>query len=73
VIRTTLFQSNRTQAVRLPRDVRFPDHVRDVMVIRRGRQRVLVPADSVWDEFFASPGADLGERDQPPGQQREGS
>ncbi|HJU17533.1 MAG TPA: type II toxin-antitoxin system VapB family antitoxin [Stellaceae bacterium] len=69
--RTTLFRSNRSQAVRLPKDVAFPAEVREVEILRIGRQRVIVPADAVWDDFFAAPGIDLGERDQPPVQERE--
>lgn len=69
--RTSLFQSNRSQAVRLPKDVAFPEGVREVTILREGRRRVIVPSDSIWDDFFASPGIDLGERDQPPAQTRE--
>jgi antitoxin VapB len=69
--RTPLFQSNRSQAVRLPKDVAFPEGVREVTILREGRRRVIVPSDSLWDDFFASPGIDLGERDQPPAQARE--
>jgi antitoxin VapB len=69
--RTTLFQSNRSQAVRLPKDVAFPEGVKEVAIIRDGARRVIVPATAVWDDFFAAPGIDLGERNQPPMQQRE--
>ncbi|NQE63174.1 type II toxin-antitoxin system VapB family antitoxin [Caulobacter sp. RHG1] len=69
--KTTLFQSNRTQAVRLPKDVAFPESVRSVTVLREGNRRVIVPSDAVWDDFFAAPGVDLGERDQPTAQTRE--
>ena len=68
---TTLFQSNRSQAVRLPKDVAFPPGVREVTILRDGPRRIIVPADSVWDDFFDSPGIDLGPRDQPPTQTRE--
>jgi antitoxin VapB len=61
---TTLFQTNRTQAVRLPKDVAFPDTVLGVTILKDGVRRVIVPSDAVWDEFFAAPSADLGERDQ---------
>ncbi|HYZ24924.1 MAG TPA: type II toxin-antitoxin system VapB family antitoxin [Rhodopila sp.] len=63
--RTTLFQSNKSQAVRLPRDVAFPPGVREVAILRDGARRVIVPANAAWDDFFASPGADLGDRAQP--------
>jgi antitoxin VapB len=69
--RTTLFQSNRSQAVRLPKDVAFPEGVRAVEVLRDGVRRVIVPADAVWDDFFDAPGIDLPDRDQPPAQSRD--
>jgi antitoxin VapB len=69
--RTTLFQSNRSQAVRLPKDVAFPEGVRSVTVLREGKRRVIVPSDSVWDDFFEASGVDLGERDQPQAPARE--
>ena len=68
---TTLFQTNRSQAVRLPKDVAFPPGVREVCILRDGARRIIVPADSVWDDFFDAPGIDLGERDQPATQIRE--
>jgi antitoxin VapB len=71
--RTSLFKSNRSQAVRLPKDVAFPEDVRAVVVLREGRGRVIVPADAVWDDFFEAPGIDLPEREQPQAQAREDS
>lgn len=69
--RTILFQSNRSQAVRLPKDVAFPPGVREVAIIRDGARRVIVPAAAIWDEFFVGEGVDLGERAQPAHQVRE--
>lgn len=69
--RTTLFRSNRSQAVRLPKDVAFPEGVRSVTVLREGKRRIIVPSDAVWDDFFEEPGVDLGERDQPAAAVRE--
>lgn len=69
--RTTLFHSNRSQAVRLPKDVAFPEGVREVTIIKDGARRVIVPSNAVWDDFFDAPGIDLGERAQPPMQERE--
>jgi len=69
--RTTLFQSNRSQAVRLPKEVAFPESVRSVVILRDGKRRLIVPADAVWDDFFDAPGVDLGDRDQPEPQSRE--
>lgn len=69
--RTTLFRSNRTQAVRLGKDVAFPDSVREVTIIRNGDRRVIVPATASWDDFFAAAPVALPERDQPGAQLRE--
>jgi antitoxin VapB len=69
--RTTLFRSNRSQAVRLPKDVAFPEGVKEVAVLRDGARRVIVPANAVWDDFFAEPGFDLPDREQPAMQERE--
>ncbi|MBS0409519.1 MAG: antitoxin [Proteobacteria bacterium] len=69
--RTTVFHSNRSQAVRLPKEVAFPEGVKAVTILRDGARRIIVPADAVWDDFFEAPGVDLGERDQPSEQARE--
>ena len=69
--RTTLFQSNRSQAVRLSKDVAFPESVKTVTVLRDGKRRVIVPSDAVWDDFFEAPSIDLGERTQPEAPVRE--
>jgi antitoxin VapB len=71
MVRTKLFQSNRSQAVRLPKDVAFPEGVRDLHVLRGGRKRVIVSADASWDDFFDAPGVDLAPREQPAAQDRE--
>ena len=63
--RTTLFMSNRSQAVRLPKDVAFPEDVRSVTILRDGKRRVLVPTETLWDGFFEASGVDLGGREQP--------
>lgn len=49
---STVFTNNRTQAVRLPADSRFPDSVKKVDVRIVGQERVIAPADAVWDSFF---------------------
>ncbi len=70
--RTTLFLSNRSQAVRLPRDVAFPEGVKEVAILREGARRVIVPANAVWDDFFAASGVDFPDRAPPAAQEREG-
>lgn len=47
MVRITLFKSTRSQAVRLPKEVAFPEAVREVTVLRDGKRRVVVPADAV--------------------------
>lgn len=49
---TTVFTNNRSQAVRLPADVRLPDGVKKVRVRARGVERIISPVGHTWDEFF---------------------
>ena len=70
-VRTTLFLSNKSQAVRLPRAVAFAGGVRDVMVTQDGPRRIIAPADAAWDDFFEAAGVDLGDRKQPEVQPRD--
>lgn len=50
----SVFVNNRTQAVRLPATIRFPDDVKQVNVRAVGKERILSPVDSTWDSFFLS-------------------
>jgi antitoxin VapB len=50
----SVFENNRTQAVRLPADSRFPEGVKRVNVRVVGSDRVLSPVDKTWDSFFLS-------------------
>ena len=49
---STVFTNNRSQAVRLPADVRLPEGVRKVEVRARGLDRIISPVGHTWDEFF---------------------
>lgn len=49
---STVFNNNRTQAVRLPAEMRFPDSVKKVEVRVAGQERIIAPAGSAWDSFF---------------------
>jgi len=49
---STVFTNNRTQAVRLPAEMRFPDSVKKVEVRVSGQERIIAPAESSWDSFF---------------------
>lgn len=48
----TVFINNRTQAVRLPFDVRLPEGVRKVEVRVKGQERIITPVGQTWDSFF---------------------
>lgn len=49
---STVFINNRTQAVRLPADMRLPEGVRQVSVRARGNERIIAPLSETWDSFF---------------------
>lgn len=49
---STVFTNNRTQAVRLPAELRFPDNVKKVEVRAVGQERIIAPAEQAWDSFF---------------------
>jgi antitoxin VapB len=49
---STVFTNNRTQAVRLPAELRFPDTVKRVEVRAIGQERIIAPAGQAWDSFF---------------------
>jgi len=48
----TVFVNNRTQAVRIPVDVRLPEGVNKVDIRARGNERILAPLGQTWDSFF---------------------
>ncbi len=50
----TVFVNNRTQAVRLPLDVRLPEGVQKVEIRAVGNERIITPIGQTWDSFFLS-------------------
>ena len=48
----TVFVNNRTQAVRLPLEVRFPEGVDKVEIRVKGQERIIAPLCQTWDRFF---------------------
>ena len=54
-IRGSLFKFNRSQAVRLPKSVVFPDDVRKVDLIVLGNARLPAAAGQVWTTWFDGP------------------
>jgi antitoxin VapB len=73
--RSTVFTSNRSQAVRLPKAVAFPADVHQVEIIKIGHSRVISPVGKRWDDLFLSgPRATddfMSERRQPMPEERE--
>lgn len=70
----SVFKSNRSQAIRLPKAVALPDDVKRVDVIAIGRTRIITPAGESWDSWFDGLRASsdyMAERDQPADQERE--
>ena len=73
-VQTKLFKSNRSQAVRLPKKIAFPESVKDVEITAIGSKRIIAPAGQSWDDWFDSPGVSsdfMTERMQPEDQIRE--
>lgn len=48
----SVFTNNRSQAVRMPADLRLPDGVKRVQVRALGSDRIISPVDQTWDSFF---------------------
>ena len=74
-VKTRLFKSNKTQAVRLSKSVAFDDSVTEVEIVAIGNLRIISPEGKCWDQWFNGPGVSddfMSERDQPADQQREG-
>ncbi len=63
--RAKLFRNGGSQAVRLPKDCRFPDTQAEVVVRREGRRIILEPVDAWPEDFLACIGAWSGEIPRP--------
>lgn len=73
-IHTTLFKSNKTQAVRLPKPVALPESIKKVDIVAIGNTRIITPAGESWDHWFDGPGVSddfMLDREQPSDQKRE--
>jgi len=72
--RASVFKSNKSQAVRLPKPVSLPETVKQVDIIPLGRARLIVPAGEAWDSWFDGDGVSedfMNDREQPVDQERE--
>jgi antitoxin VapB len=71
---STVFKSNKSQAIRLPKPVALPESVKKVDIIKLGCARLIAPAGEGWDSWFDVPGVSddfMCEREQPEQQERE--
>lgn len=74
VIHTSVFKTNQTQAIRLPKAIALPDSIKTVDIVAIGNTRIITPTGESWDHWFAGAGASedfMNEREQPLDQQRE--
>ncbi len=55
--RAKIFTYRGSQAVRLPKAVRFPENLRDVVVWREGRRVIFEPADEWTSDFIEALGS----------------
>ena len=73
-VKTKIFKSNRSQAVRLSKEIAFPESVKDVEITAIGNKRVIAPLGQSWDDWFEARGVSsdfMTERRQPEDQVRE--
>ena len=74
MMNTRLFQSNKSQAVRIPKALAFDQSIKEVSIIPHGNGLLIVPTENVWDDFFDQAGSQdfMAEgREQPVMQERE--
>ena len=72
--RASIFKSNKSQALRLPKPVAYPDSVKQLDIVVQGRARIITPAGESWDTWFDGEGVSedfMTDREQPPHQERD--
>ena len=55
---STVFKTNKTQAVRIPKAMAFPEHVKKVKIETQGDSLVITPIKTSWEEFMMGPRLD---------------
>ena len=71
----SVFKSNRSQAVRIPKALAFPDNITRVDVVPVGNGLLITPAGQSWDHWFDGESVSddfMMQREQPADQEREG-
>ncbi len=74
MVQASIFKNNKSQAMRLPKPVAFPDSVKKVDIIVIGKTRLVVPAGQAWDSWFAGESVTsdfMASREQPSEQKRD--
>jgi antitoxin VapB len=69
--KASLFKSNRNQAVRIPKDMEFPEGVKQVYLFKEGQTLTITPVNDFWDDFFGRPGIEIQEPPELPFESRE--
>ena len=71
---STVFTTNKSQAVRLPKAVALPRTVKRVEIVKLGQARLIAPAGTAWDTFFDGPKVSddfMAKRAQPAAEKRQ--
>lgn len=72
--KSSVFKTNRSQAVRLPKELALPEGVKQVDVVAVGRTRIISPSGEAWDSWFEGEDVSddfLPKREQPEDQERD--
>ena len=71
---STVFKTNKSQAIRLPKPVALPESVKKVDIVIIGNARLITPVGQAWDSWFEGEGVSddfMNERNQPRQQERD--
>jgi antitoxin VapB len=52
VVKSKIFKTNRSQAVRIPKAVAFPEEVQEVEIVRTGNSLIISPIGKRWSDLF---------------------
>lgn len=64
--RAKIFKNGRSQAVRLPKEVRFDEHLKEVLVRKDGDRLILTPVRDEWPQEFLDLAGSLPDFPDPP-------
>ncbi len=74
MVKASVFKSNKSQAVRLPKSVALPDDIKRVDVVAVGTTRIITPEGMSWAEWFDGARVSddfMAKREQPAEQSRD--